>query len=218
MAMPNNVLSSQPIVGAFLAPRTVLRNTPALGLLDYHMGPVALSDPTLSIAYQLWTVRGDASNIYLSAPNTPEYPVLPGQSAIWVALGFDQNGNVFIAWTANKTGQSYYYWFDTTIPGYRISAVPGVVNRVFACLDDPRPAEFQTDDVMVSYVRAQQLYMRQQRDRFGVEYDLGAAPGDIVQMGITHVLRMQWAFQNTTGNAGVPPKEYTMPPGVNPPS
>lgn len=218
MSMPNNALSTKPIVGAFLPPRTVLRNTPALGLLDYHMGPVALSNPTLGISYQLWRVRGDQTGIYLSAPNTPEFAILPGQSAIWVALAFDQNGNVFIAWTANVTGQSYFYWFDTTIPGYRITAIPGVVNRVFACLDDARPTEFQVDDVMVSYVRLGQLCMRQQRDRFGVEYNLGAAPGDIVQMFMTHVLRLQWAFQNTSGNAGVPPQEYRLPPGVNPPS
>jgi hypothetical protein len=216
--MPNNALSSHPVVGAFLPPRTALRNTPALGLIDVHPGPVALSNPTLGITYQLWQVRGDANNIYLSAPNTPEFKVLPGQSAIWVALAFDQNGNVFIAWTANNTGQSYYYWFDTTIPGYRISAIPGVVNRVFACLDDNRNAEFQVDDVMVSYVRAGQLYFRQQRDRFGVEYSLGAAPGAIVQFYMSHVLRMQWAFQNTLGNAGVPPQEFSPPLGINEPS
>lgn len=217
MAMPNNTLSSQPIVGTFLPPRTVLRNTPALGLLDYHMGPVALSDPTLGIAYQLWQVRADGVNIYLSAPNTPEFVVL-AQPALWVALAFDQNGNVFIAWTADEVGDSYFYWFDTTIPGYRITALSGPVVRVFATLDDPRPIEFQNDDVILAYTRLGTLFYRQQRDRFGIEYNLGAAPGLLVQLGISHVLRLQFAFQNTTGNAGIPPKEYTMPPGVNPPS
>ncbi len=216
--MPNNTLSSQPIVGAFLPPRAALRNTPLSGLSDVHDGPVAISNPSQGIAFQTWQVRADGVNIYLSAPNTPEFVYLPNTAAIWVALAFDQNGNTFIAWTQDLAGQSFYRWFDTTIPGYRVSTLTGPVLRVFATLDDQRPIEFQNDDIIFAYTRLGTLFYRQQRDRFGIEYNLGAAPGALVQLGMSHVLRLQYAFQNTTGNAGIPPKEYSMPPGVNPPS
>ena len=186
--------------------------------MDYSLGPIALGDPSHGLTYQTWTLRSDGSNIYLSAPNTPEYVFFAGTAAVWVALAFDQNGRVFIAWTANQVGQSYYYWYDTTIPGYRITALSGTVKRVFAMLDDPRTAESSSNDILFTYVRLGVLYLRQQRDRFGVEYNFGAAPGNLVQFGMNHKLRMQFAFLNTDGGGGLPPQEYRMPPGVNPPS
>lgn len=216
--MPNSTVSTTPIPSGFQPPRTTLRTTVAQGLVDVHPGPIALANPLQGLNYQLWQVRADGTNIYLSAPNTPEFAYLPNTAAVWVALSFDQNGRPFIAWTADKVGTSYYYWYDTTIPGFRTSALVGPVFRVFAVMDDQRPLLIQNSDIILAYTRNGTLFTRVERDRFGVEYNQGAAPGKLVQLGMNTKLRLQFAFLNTTGQGGVPPQEWNPALGFNEPA
>jgi hypothetical protein len=219
MSMPNNVLSVRPIPAAFMPPRTVLRSTIAQGLQDVHMGGVALNDPSQGLSYQLWTatVGPGGQGIYLAAPNTPAQLYI-ATSAIWVALSFDQNARPFVAYVTDNTGLAFYRWFDTTISNFRTTQIPGNVFRVFAVLDDPRPVQIQTSDIILAYVRQNTLFSRVERDRFGVEYTLGAAPGKLVQLGINHVLRLQFAFQNVAGGQGLPPQEWNPALGINEPA
>jgi hypothetical protein len=209
--LPNAVLSSVPLPAAFLAPRELMREAPATGLRDFHYGGVAVGDPSLGISYQLWTAIALNGTIYLEAPNTPRFALLPGVGAVWVALAFDQNARVFVAY-ADVNGNASYYWFDTLLPGYRTSTLSGVVPRVFAALDDKRPVEIATSDVILAYRRNDNFYFRAQRDRFGVEYDLGAAPGLMTQIGMNRVNRFQFGFQNIQGANTVPPAEFNARP------
>ena len=174
---------------------------------DVHYGGVALGDASQGLTYQLWTCFTDGNNVWLSAPNTSAYIILAGVGATWVALAIDQNSRVFIAYST-LLGAASYYWFDSTIPGYRTSALSGVVPRVFASLDDNRPALLTSSDVLLSYVRGNELYLRAQRDRFGVEYDLGVAPATLVQIGMNHVDRFQFQFQTGSGETSLPPVEF----------
>lgn len=194
MALPNNALSSITLPAAFNPPRTTLRDTAAAGLSDSHMGGIALGDSSHGLAYQLWTVFASAGGIWLAAPNTPALQILPNTPAIWVALSFDQNAQPFISWVVDNTGAAFYYWFDTTISGFRTSALTGPIARIFATLDDQRPVEIANSDIILAYVRGTTLYVRQQRDRFGVEYTLGTAPGPFIQFGMNAQLRIQFAF------------------------
>lgn len=207
--LPNNALSSIPLPAPFLAPRAGVRFDAAHGLIDTHLGGTALGDASQGISYQLWTARADGTNVYLSAPNTPEFLLLPNVNAVWVALAIDQSAREFVAY-ADINGNASYYWYDTTILAYRTSALVGVIPRVFAALDDSRPIEIGNSDVILAYERAAQLYYRQQRDRFGTEYDLGAIPGispsTLVQIGMNANLRFQFAFQGVQ-LAGLPPGE-----------
>lgn len=209
--LPNNALSNTPLPAPFLAPRTAVRFDATHGLTDTHLGGVALGDASQGISYQLWSARADGANVYLSAPNTPEFVALPNVNAVWVALAIDQSAREFVAY-ADSNGNASYYWYDTTILAYRTSALAGVIPRVFAALDDSRPIEIGSSDVILAYERAGHLYFRQQRDRFGTEYDLGAVPGispsTLVQIGMNAKLRFQFAFQGVQ-IAGLPPGELT---------
>lgn len=209
--LPGNVLSTTPIVGNFLPPRQTVRSMPALGMVDVHYGGIAIGNPTAGLQYQLWTAQALPGGIYLSAPNTPQYAILPGVAALWVALAFDQNARPFIAW-ADKNGQCSYYWYDTVGLNYVTSLVSGLVYRPFATLDDARPPQLQTSDVIFAYVRSGELYFRAQRDRYGVEYDLGPAPASLqlAQLGMNTRNRVQFAFQNVQGTSKVPPAEFTV--------
>jgi hypothetical protein len=180
------------------------------GLTDTHFGGVAISNASQGYLYQLWTATILNGDIWLSAPNTPIFKYLSGTNATWVGLAFDQSANIFLAYT-DINGNAKYYWFDSTIPGYRTSTLSGVVHRVFAALDDSRLVESSNNDVIFAYTRSGTLYFRAQRDRFGTEYNLGAAPATLVQVGMSHVLRFQFAFQNVQGSNTVPPVEYAAP-------
>jgi hypothetical protein len=205
--MPSNALSSVPLASAFLPPRTGVRLSSAAGQSDQHYGGVAIGNPSLGISYQLWTAFIEGSDILLQAPNTPAYVILPGVAATWVALAFDQNSRVFIAYST-AGGAAFYYWYDSTISNYTTSALAGLSPRVFAALDDSRPAEASSADILLVYVRLGQLYFRQQRDRFGVEYNLAAAPALLVQIGMNRVNRFQFAFQDTQNARSLPPAEF----------
>lgn len=216
--IPNSVLSTTPVPAPFLPPRQNVRALPADGLTDQHYGGRALADPSAGITYQVWTASISGTDINLSAPSVPEFTVLSGVAAAWVALAFDQNAREFIAY-ADGLGNASYYWYDSTIPGFRTSALVGPVFRVFAALDDSRPVESANSDILLAYERSGTLYLRAQRDRYGTEYNLGPVPGisnDIVlaQIGMNLKWRFQFAFQQTDTVNIVPPAEYQNPSGI----
>ncbi len=189
-----------------------MRFSPIAGKSDLHLGGVALGDGNQGNTFQLWSASIDGTDIVLSAPNTPPFALLSGISAVWVALAFDQSAREFVAY-ADASGNASYYWYDSTIPGYRTSAIPGTVPRVFAALDDSRPQESSSSDVILAYVRSGALYFRAQRDRFGVEYDLGPVAATLVQVGMNNVNRFQFALQNVQGGSQTPPAEYQLNAG-----
>lgn len=215
--MPNNVLSTTPVPGVFLPPRNDVRFSIQAGQSDQHFGGVAIGDPSQGIAYQLWTAFINGGTVYLEAPNTPATVLLSGVGATWVALAFDQNAQVFVAYSTTN-GSAFYYWFDSTLPGYRTSSLPGTTPRVFAALDDARPALSASADILLCYVQHGELFTRQQRDRYGVQYDLGVAPATLVQVGMSTVNRFQFAFQNVQANTPLPPAEWNKPLGINEPA
>lgn len=215
--LPNNVVSSTPVAAPFLAPRTNIRFNNATGLVDTHLGGIALGDASQGISYQLWTAQIIGSDIVLSAPNTPAFTLLSGTNAVWVALAIDQSAREFIAY-ADINGNASYYWYDSTIPGYRTSTLVAPVFRPFAALDDSRPLNIGGSDVILAYERSGTLYMRVQRDRFGVEYNLAAAPATLVQIGMNEADRFQFAFQNVQGDKVLPPAEWNVGLGFNEPA
>lgn len=218
--IPNAILSSTPIPAPFLAPRTGVRFSLASGMTDTHFGGIALADPSQGITYQLWTAAIRGADIALSAPSVPEFTLLSGVNATWVALAMDQNAREFVAY-ADILGNASYYWFDSTIQAFRTSTLPGVVPRVFASLDDSRTAELGNSDIILAYERAGHLFFRAQRDRYGTEYDLGAVPGispsTLVQVGMNLKWRFQFAFQGVQ-SPGLAPAEWNVGLGINEPA
>lgn len=219
--IPNDVLSTIPVPAPFAAPRTGVRFSAQSGLSDQHYGGIALADASRGITYQVWTATIEGANINLSAPAAQPFTVLSGVNAAWVALAFDQNAREFIAY-ADGLGNASYYWYDSTIPGFRTSTLTGPIFQVFAALDDSRAVESTNSDILLCYVRSGTLYMRAQRDRYGTEYNLGLVPGidhtaQLVQVGMNLNWRFQFAFQNVQ-QAGLAPAEWNVALGGNEPA
>jgi hypothetical protein len=217
--LPNNVLSTTVEAAPFIPPRNTVRFSFVAGQFDVHYGGIGIGNPSAGLSYQLWTAYSDGTNILLEAPNTPAFVELANVFPTWVALAFDQNARPFIAYTT-ANGSGFYYWFSTLANAFVTTQLPaGNYSRIFAALDDLRPANIGNSDIILAYTRGGQLYMRQERDRYGIEYDLATAPQALlVQIGMNINWRFQFGFQDVQGNQLLPPVEMAMPPGVNPPS
>jgi len=220
MTLPNQVLSTVPVPSTFLPPRNFTRFSPVSGRSDVHMGGIAIADASHGLLYQLWTAVLVDGNVLLSAPNTPQFTFLSGlgTDTVWVALAFDQNARPFIAY-ANTAGVCHYHWFNPIVNNFVTDLLPRTVLRPFASVDDQHPAEIAISDIILAYVSAGILYFRAQRDRYTIEYTLGPAPATLVQVGMSHVTRFQFAFQNVQGNgSALPPAEWNLGLGINEPA
>ena len=219
--LPNNVLSTTVESAPFIYPRNTVRFSQAAGQADVHYGGIAVGNATAGLSYQVWSAYSDGVNIWLTAPNTAPFIYLAGVDPTWVSLAFDQNARPFIGYTT-ANGNAFFNWFDTIANAFVTTELPtgGGYERIFSALDDLRPGNIGGSDIILAYTRAGQLYMRVQRDRYGVEYDLAATPeGQLVQIGMNIHWRFQFAFQGIqTNTGGLPPAEYSPYLGFNEPS
>lgn len=188
--MPGNALSSTSLPSTFLPPRNATRQA----LVDVHEGGIALNDPSQGLQVQVWTASVDgSSNIVVSAPSAGSTIIINVPGITWVALAFDQNMRLFLAWmTASGT---FFRWFDTTSSSFVITQLPAGSQFPFCCLDDSRVLQSSSSDILLAYVRAQNLYYLQQRDRYATERLLtNVGVGTFHQMGMNHTNRMQFQF------------------------
>jgi len=202
--LPDHVLSTQVIFGQYLTPDG---EDPSY-LVDYEYGGIGISDPSAGLRYQIWTARltrgvNGFAEIYISAPNTPEFLAYSDFGITTVSLAFDQNMKQALAFL--QEGVAKLWWYDTTIPGYVLISLPAGTNFPKLCLDDKRFEQTATSDILLTYTRAGVLYFREQRDRFLIEYELRTdVVGDVLQFGMTEVNRVQWAVGLLDYPVGLP--------------
>jgi hypothetical protein len=188
---PENELSTEyrgsPIVGA-------QRNYTEM-LIDFEDGGIALNDPSEGYLYQRWTGIVTGNKIYFSAPNTESTLIYTGTNITEMSFTFDQNMNPAIAMI--DAGNLNLYWYDSTIEDMTTTTFNGTMPRI--ALDDKRRTQNASNDVVFIYVRNGVLYMRVQRDRYGVEYTLkSGVTGTLHDIGMGRNWRMQIVFNPYT--------------------
>ena len=190
MALPDNTLSSEPIIGDFVG-AAALEIQPTH---DYEDGPVALRDPSLGLMYQVWeAVIVSKSSIMISAPSVPEFEFLSGTNISEVSIAFDQNANLYCCYILG--GTTYLYWFDSTVQ-QNVTTNFGTTVTPKITLDDKRRRQNIRSDVIFTYIRDGILYYRQQRDRFQTERQLSEeGVTAIYKVGMTDKLRLQWLIE-----------------------
>lgn len=163
MALPDHELSSIPINAPFLEQS----NNIHAPLADYEMGGIALYDASHGLQVKLWTAFVDGENVFVRADDVEPILLfsLPGIREI--SLAFDQNMRPFIAFTQHSLAR--YWWYDTQISAMRFSDLPDAVSPR-CTLDDKRTMQTGTSDILLAYIKNNNLYYREQRDRFTVEY------------------------------------------------
>lgn len=193
MAIPEERLSSETILAGFLNPPQTRPNN------SFHWGPVALNDASQGLFVQVWSARSDINDIYLSAPNYPEALLLARSNEVKeVSLAFDQNGQPMLAFVED-TGNAFLYWYDPTIPGFTVLALPSMVNPRIT-MDDGRLFMNGENDVIMAYVRGSSLYYRQQRDRFTIEKLLRANVTKLHHVSMNNRLRLQFMAEGLGGD------------------
>lgn len=178
MALPENRLSTLISTAPFEGPRnkTVTRTQ------DFEWGGVAIQDPSLGLQYQEWvaTVTGNGTVITLAAENTPAHTYIIGAQITEVSLAFDQNMNVVLVYV--EGGQAKLWWYDPLEEEMTTTTLDPEMESPRVSLDDKRPRYAAGSDVILAYIKNNNLYHLRQRDRYQVPYllfeDLPRADGD----------------------------------------
>lgn len=168
--IPDNSLSTVVLYNPYLPPDDgTITDT-----MDVELGGPALYSGSGGLQYQTWTanIRGSGATTYigLSAPNTPEVNFFSSSNLTWVRLAFDQNMYPVLCYI-DQNGPAIR-WYDATIPGYSIISLGSTVTNPCCTMDDKRDVATRlgTNDVIVAYIKSNNLYFRMQRDRYGTEY------------------------------------------------
>lgn len=195
MALPDGVLSTEPVEAPFLGGRAL----PVTDIRDYETGGIALQDPSQGLLVQTWRARilNNNTDIVVDADSVAETTLISGTNITEVSLAFDSNMNPAVAYVEDGTAK--LYWFDSTLPGQTTTEFPGIVTPRVS-LDDKRPLQSAIRDVIFAYLRDGNLYYRQQRDRYLTEYllqeDVGS-PG-LIKIGMNRQLRFQFLLRFPT--------------------
>lgn len=183
--------SSEPVVGTIYAPD----NAPKRPTIDFEMGGIALQDPSQGLQVQTWRAWFDRNEaaVFVEAPNTPPTMIFEQAAITWLSFCFDQN----MRWAAVYTladGQSYLRWYDSALPGYTITPLDVGVVTPYLTLDDKRQSQGAVSDMVLAYIREENVYLRVQRERFGVMHMWAEKiPKDwiIRNFGMSNKLRLQ---------------------------
>lgn len=159
--------------------------------VDYETGPVGIQDPSEGINYQIWSgIVNPTEGIYLWADNTPIAKYLSLADISEFNFTFDQNANLAIVYV--RYGIAYLYWYDSTISDMTTTTLGSNYISPKLSLDDKRSESSATSDIVLGYIRNNNLCIRLQRDRYETEYVLELdVRGRIDSMG----MGKNWRFQ-----------------------
>lgn len=188
--LPGQALSLSVLSAGFLAPRDQRGITDYL--IDYEMGGVDIGDASQGLQVKTWTGQVIGNDVVLSADSVTPVTVLTVPGITEFGFTFDQNMRVFVAYVVG--GNTFFYWYDSTITAYTTTQLPSGSKCPRCSLDDKRPLEALSSDIILVYLRAGSMYFRAQRDRYGVEYLLtNAVAGKLLaQVGMNSVNRFQF--------------------------
>lgn len=215
MSLPEDSFSSISLETSFVGGRS----KPVRDIIDYESGGFDLQDSSRGLLCNIWRTRilGNGTQIVLDAEpanidgqKVPALIVITGTNITEVSTTFDSNMNPAIAYVEDGTPK--LYWFDT-LAGMQVTTdYPGIITPRVS-LDDKRPMQSAIRDVIFTYIRDGQVYYRQQRDRYTIEYDptenlpveirdeyralVAASPG-IIKCGMMRNLRFGWLFKTPT--------------------
>ena len=164
--LPNNALSSQPIVAEFF---TQWRDDP---LIDFEFGGTALQNSSAGLSVELWKCFYEDGSIKLSHDDQVQN-VLNVENVTALSLGFDLSMRPIIAYLANE--HCYLWWYDTSVSKQIITDLGNEITFPQLSLDERRSVQSSNADVILTYIRSSKMYMRIQRERFQTEYEITRA-------------------------------------------
>lgn len=172
--IPANTFTTVPIVSTFQYPYS----DQYFPLSQNVMGGIAIGDASLGRQVKVWNVSYNGAFINVKPEDGAVAFSLAEVDVQTVSLAFDNNMGLVIAWTTTTGANLYYY--DTLTSAYITRNFSGIQScRV--CVDDAREFYLASSDVIFSYTMSGNLYWRQQRDRYDVQYLIGATTKTLVR-------------------------------------
>lgn len=202
--LPTNQLSTRTLESAFLYPDNIVRKKLTE---DYEMGGIAIQDPSKGLQYQAWYCHWrEEDNAVCIRPldldESHDTVLFNEPDVVELAFSFDQNMR-WVCATLLIDGLLKFRWYDSAVADYVVTTISGV--SAFHCSHDAKNdllIQLGYSDVLLTYVKAgglsNNLYVRNQRDRFTVEHLLftGIPSGVILtNFGMSVKNRMQWRFR-----------------------
>ena len=197
--LPDGVVSSQAIVANTVDPV----KQPGDFFVDWERGGVALNDPSEGLLAKLWKLEvvkneSGTQDVQVSAPGTATTILFSGSDISEASLAFDQNMRPFVAYV--QGGLAKIYWYDTAIPGQTTTVLSSDVKTPKCTTDEKRPWHLDISDIVLAYIRAGNLCVRYQRERYQNEHVLKAvgATAELVSVGLNKAGRLQFRCRKVT--------------------
>ena len=163
--------------------------------IDYEEGPVDIEDSSQGLRVQTWKGQVYDQGVFLEDVTGNRTDVLIQPNITEMSFTFDQNAKPIIVYVLY--GQTKLWWFDTAVNDRVITDFGAGLLSPRLFLDDKRSMASSINDVLLGYVRIGNLYYRQQRDRYAVEYLLATGVvGTLKKIGMGTNLRVQFIMGN----------------------
>lgn len=190
--IPGDSLSSSPVYSPFLYGDSLSVSA----IRDYEMGGVALNDPSEGLNIKLWRLDVSGTHIVISENGANPQNIITGSDITEASFAFDQNMRPVIVYVQN--GQAKLYWYDPTIPGVTTTTLASTVKSPRVAMDDKRTQTtlLGQNDVILAYIRSNNLYFRMQRERYLTEHLLqSTVNGLLVNLGMNTANRLQFELK-----------------------
>jgi hypothetical protein len=192
--IPGNQLSVTPVI----APYSEQVNDPDAPLVDYELGGTALSDPSDGLQVKTWTAFMDGNDVRIQAEDVAATTLLTLAGVTEISLAFDQEMRPAIAYVQN--GVAKLWWYDPAVVGYDTITFGADMLTPRLTLDEKRPVLIDDSDIILAYIKDNNLYFRAQRDSFLVEYLLREEiNASLVSIAMSDNFRLKFKLRMTNG-------------------
>lgn len=186
--LPNNAISVLPTYSAYQVPDDVDNQSTQ----SYEYGGTAINDASLGRLVKVWRAYCDGAGAYVapSITGTPVTTLVTGTGITFVSVGFDSSMAPALAYV--QSGVFKFRWYNTLTASFQTD-VHADWTSAKVSTDDKRKGVEGQSDVIVAYTRGGTLYWRQERDRYAVEYTVGASgTRTLTRLGMNVQERMQF--------------------------
>lgn len=189
--MPDNTLSSQSVPSPIIGARSL-----GIGLkTDYEDGPIGIADSSQGLYVQVWGGQAFDLGVFIESNATGRVDILSALNITTMSFTFDHNSRPVVVYT--QYGNTHLRWYDTTIADFTTTTIGTGITSPKVFLDDKRPVFATSSDIILGYIKNDNLYFRQQRDRYEIEYLLAThVIGRLQKIGMGHNLRLQFVVGN----------------------
>lgn len=197
--LPENTVSNPFIQGNLLYPDNLL---PLKQYQDWEMGGIGLQQPAEGLQIQpwyfYWTPEDSKVRVQPSPPNGTPTELFTEAEVFELSGTFDQSMRWTVA-TMVWGGGVTLRWYDSAIASYVVTPFEGL-SAFKLCHDDKRrmSIELGNSDILFTYIKNNNVYVRNQRDRFSIEYLLYAGvPNNlrITHFGMADTNRVEWRLR-----------------------